>query len=66
MNNLKEKILDGVLKSLENFSINKLNDIIIRSENEKREYGILFCGSTDEPPFGTHSHAELCTGKNAP
>lgn len=64
MNNLKEKILQGTLGSLENFSINKLNDIIIRSEKEKREYGILFCGSTDEPPFGNLSHAELCTGED--
>jgi len=63
MNVLKEKILQGALRSLETFSIDKLNDIINKSEKEKREYGLLFCGSTDEPPFGNLSHAELCTGK---
>ncbi len=64
MDNLKEKILIGTLRSLETFSIDKLNDIIIRSEKEKREYGLLFCGSTDEPPFGDLSNADLCTGEN--
>jgi len=63
MDNLKEKILQGTLRSLETFSINKLKNIINKSEKEKREYGLLFCGSTDEPPFGNLSHAELCTGK---
>ena len=64
MDNLKEKILHGTLKSVETFSINKLNDIIIRSEKEKREYGLLFCGTTDKPPFGDLSNADLCTGEN--
>lgn len=63
MNNIKEKILEGIRKSLETFSTDKLNDIICKSEKEKREYGLIFCGDTDMPPFGNLSHAELCTGK---
>lgn len=63
MINLKEKILDGVRKSLETFSIDKLSEVIRKSEKEKREYGLLFCGSTDVPPFGDLSHAGLCTGE---
>lgn len=62
MTNLKEKILQGTLKSLETFSINKLKKIIIISEEEKREHGLLFCGDTDIPPFGDISHSELCSG----
>lgn len=61
-NNLKEKILQGTLKSLETFSINKINDIILKSEKEKREYGIMFCSDTDIPPFGNITYPELCIG----
>lgn len=61
--NLREKTLHGTLKSLEAFSINRLNDIIAKSEEEKREYGFVFCSSIDAPPFGDVSHSELCTGK---
>ena len=60
--NLREKTLHGALKSLESFPINRLNDIISKSEEEKREYGFVFCGSVDLPPFGDVSHSELCTG----
>lgn len=61
--NLKEKILHGALKSLETFSIDKLEDIIIKSEKEKREYGIIFCGDTNVPPFGEITHSDLCVGE---
>lgn len=62
MNDLKEKILQGVLKSLETISTDKLKKLIRTSEEEKREHGLLFCGSTDIPPFENVSHSELCTG----
>lgn len=62
-NSLKEKILQETLRSLETFSIDKLNDIINKSEKEKREYGLIFCGDTVTPPFGSLSHSELCSGK---
>lgn len=61
-NSLKEKILQETLRSLETFSIDKLNDIIRKSEKEKREYGFVFCGDTATPPFGNISHSELCSG----
>ena len=62
MNDLKEKILQGASKSLETFSIDKLKKIIITSEEEKREHGSLFCGTTDIPPFGNISHSGLYAG----
>lgn len=62
MNNLKEKILQGTLKSLETFSIDKLKKVIHISEEEKRERALLFCADTDIPPFGNISHSDLCTG----
>lgn len=62
MNELKEKILQGALKSLETVSMDKLKKVIRTSEEEKREHGLLFCGSTDIPPFENVSHSELCTG----
>ncbi len=62
MNDLKEKILQGTLKSLETVSMDKLKKVIHISEEEKREHGLLFCGSTDIPPFGDISHSYLCTG----
>ena len=61
--NLKEKILQETLRSLETFSIDKLEDIINKSEKEKREYGIIFCGDTNVPPFGEITHSDLCTGE---
>lgn len=51
MNKLKEKILKGALKSLEIVGIDNIKKIIRNSEEEKREQGLLFCGSTDIPPF---------------
>lgn len=60
--NLKEKILHGALKSLETFSINKLNDIIRKSEEEKTEYGMIFCSDTDKPPFESITYSDLCKG----
>lgn len=63
MNDLKEKILQGVLKSLETIGTDKLKKLIRMSEEEKREHGLLFCGSTDIPPFENVSHSELCTGE---
>lgn len=62
MNNLKEKILQDTLKSLETFSIDKLKKVIRISEEEKRERALLFCADTDIPPFGNISHSDLCTG----
>lgn len=62
-NNPKEKILQGALKSLETFSINKINDIIRESEKEKLEYGIIFCSDTDIPPFGNITYPGLSVGK---
>lgn len=62
MDILKEKILQGTLRSLETFSIDKLKKIIIASEQEKREHGSLFCGTTDIPPFGNIYHSGLYTG----
>ena len=59
---LKEKILHGTRKSLETIGIDKLKEIIHKSEKEKREYALLFCGNTDIPPFGDISHSNLCTG----
>jgi hypothetical protein len=62
-NDLKEKLLQEVLRSLETFSIDKLEDIIVKSEKEKREYGIIFCGETNTPPFGKITHSDLCIGE---
>ncbi len=62
MNDLKEKILRGALKSLESVGIDNLKKVIRNSEEEKREHGLLFCGATDIPPFGNISHSYLCTG----
>lgn len=62
MNGLKEKILQGALKSLESAGIDNLKKVIHNSEEEKREQGLLFCGSTDVPPFGDLSRSYLCAG----
>lgn len=61
--NLKEMILRETLRALETFSIDKLDDIINKSEKEKREYGIIFCGDTNIPPFGEITHSDLCIGE---
>ncbi len=63
MKDIKEKILQGTKKSLETFSINKLNDIICKSEKEKREYGLMFCSDTDVPPFENITYSNMCIGK---
>lgn len=62
MNDLKKKILQGTSKSLETIGINKLKRIIHDSEEEKCEHGLLFCSSTDIPPFENISRSYLCAG----
>lgn len=47
---------------LESVGIDKLKKIILKSEEEKREHALLFCGDTDIPPFGNISHSDLCIG----
>lgn len=52
MDELKEKILQGTIKSLETIGIKNLVDTIEKSHKEQREYGIAICSNNDAPPFG--------------
>lgn len=52
MDELKEKILQGTIKSLETIGIKNLVDMIEKSHKEQREYGIAICSNNDTPPFG--------------
>jgi len=45
MDELKEKILQGTVKSLETIGIKNLVNMIEKSHNEKREYGIAICSN---------------------
>lgn len=63
MDKLKDKILKGTSRSLESFGIDKLKEITLKSDKEKREYGFVFCSDTDIPPFGNISHSDLCKGE---
>lgn len=61
-NELKNKILQGAIKSLDTIGNNNLKQIINQSEREKREYGLMFCGD-EIPPFGNISSTGICTGE---
>lgn len=52
MDELKEKILQGTIKSLETIGIKNLVDTIEKSHKEQREYGIAICSNNDVPSFG--------------
>lgn len=61
MDKIKEKILHGTLKSLGTVGIYNLKKVILKSEEEKREHALLFCG-IDTSPFEKISHSGLCVG----
>ena len=52
MDELKAKILQGTIKSLETIGIKNLVDMIDKSHKEQREHGIAICSNNDVPPFG--------------
>lgn len=52
MDELKEKILQGTVKSLETIGIKNLVNMIEKSHKEQREYGVAICSNRDIPPFG--------------
>lgn len=52
MDELKEKILQGTIRSLETIGIKNLVNMIEKSHKEQREYGVAICSNNDVPPFG--------------
>ncbi len=64
MDELKEKILQGTVKSLETIGIKNLVNTIDKSHNEKREYGIAICSNNDVPPFGDIFLSKMTIGTN--
>jgi hypothetical protein len=62
MDELKEKILQGTIKSLETIGIKNLVDMIEKSHKEQREYGIAICSNNDAPPFGDIFLSKTTTG----
>lgn len=64
MDELKEKILQGTIKSLETIGIKNLVDMIEKSHKEQREYGITICSNNDAPPFGDISLSKMTIGTN--
>lgn len=52
MDELKENILQGAINSLKSIGIKNLSNMIEKSHNEKREYGVAICSNKDVPPFG--------------
>jgi len=62
MDELKENILRGTLKSLEAIGIKNLVNMIDKSHNEKREYGIAICSNNDVPPFGDIFLSKMAIG----
>ena len=52
MDKLKENILQGAVNSLKSIGIKNLVNMIEKSHDEQREYGVAICSNKDVPPFG--------------
>jgi len=57
MEELKQRIIRDIHDSVKSIGLNKLNDIIRKSEKEEREYGLKFCKNGNIRP------SEICGGE---
>lgn len=63
MDELKKNIVQGTVNSLKSIGINRLVDMIDKSQKEQREYGVNICSNTDIPPFGDIFLSETAIGE---
>lgn len=64
MDELKEKILQGTVRSLETIDMKNLINMIEKSHEEKRERGVAICSNNDVPPFGDIFLSKMTIGTN--